>query len=45
MTKFHFVTYGVIHAGDKNEAKCFLQEAVKEGQFEYFEVVVEELDT
>lgn len=43
MTKFHFVTYGVIHAGDKNEAKRFLQKAVKEGQFEYFDVVVEEL--
>ena len=45
MTKFHFVTYGVNLAGDKNEAKCFLQEADKEGQFEYFDVVVEELDT
>ena len=45
MTKFHFVTYGVIHAENKNEAKCFLQEAVKDGQFEYFDVIVEDLDT
>lgn len=35
MTKFYFVIYGIIHAGDKIEAKSFLQEIVKEGQFEH----------
>jgi len=45
MTKFHFATYGVIHAGDEIEAKCFLQEAMKEGQFEHLNIIVEEDDS
>jgi hypothetical protein len=47
MTRFHFATYGVIHAGDEIEAKCFLQEAIKEsdGQFEHLNIIVEEDDS